>query len=121
MHEILVNIFGMLLIFTGTLDAIKYLIQGKKIAEAKSAKNFSRSFVLIALTNDIFKLIYGCVIYDAYIILTSLLALFTIIYMFYQIYLYYPYKYRNLNNFKRPNIFIYTWNSLLPNTKKNRL
>lgn len=120
-HIILVNIFGILLVFTGILDALKYGIQGYKIQKAKSAKNFSRQFMNFALGNDIVKLAYGIVIWDFYIVFTSILALVTMIYMWYQIYINYPYKYRNLRNFKKPNIFKYIWNSILPNNLRKRL
>lgn len=120
-HSILVNIFGILLICTGILDAAKYAIQGRKIQVAKSAKNFSRQFMNFALGNDIIKLAYGLIIWDFYIISTSLLALVTMIYMWYQIYLYYPYKKRGLLHFKRPNVFIYVINSLLPNSRRRKL
>ena len=120
-HKILVNLFGILLIATGILDAAKYAIQGRKIQVAKSAKNFSRQFMNFALGNDIIKLAYGLIIWDFYIVLTSILALVTMIYMWYQIYLWYPYRKRGLNNFKRPNILIYIINSLLPNRLRKRL
>jgi len=120
-HNILVNIFGILLIGTGVLDAAKYALQGYKIQKAKSAKNFSRQFMNFALSNDIVKLCYGIVIYDFYIILTSILALATMIYMWWEIYLWYPYKKRGLNNFRRPNILIYVINSLLPNSLRRKL
>jgi hypothetical protein len=120
-HKILVNVFGVLLICTGILDAAKYFIQGRKIQVAKSAKNFSRQFMNFALGNDIIKLMYGLIIWDFYIILTSILALVTMIYMWYEIYLHYPYKRRGLINFKRPNILIYVINSLLPNTLRKKL
>jgi hypothetical protein len=120
-HHQLINIFGMLLIGTGILDAAKYAIQGNKIQVAKSAKNFSRQFMNFALGNDLIKLAYGLIIWDFYIVLTSILALVTMIYMWYQIFLWYPYKKRGLNNFKRPNIFIYIINSLLPNSLRRKL
>jgi len=120
-HIILVNIFGLLLTFTGILDAAKYGLQGYKIQKAKSAKNFSRQFMNFALSNDLVKLAYGVVIWDFYIVLTSILALITMIYMWWQIFLWYPYRRRGLNGFRRPNIIIYVINSLLPNSLRRRL
>jgi hypothetical protein len=120
-HNILTNIFGVLLIGTGILDAAKYALQGHKIQIAKSAKNFSRQFMNFALGNDLIKLAYGIIIWDFYIVLTSVLALVTMIYMWYQIFLWYPYRKRGLINFKRPNIFIYVINSLLPNSLRRKL
>lgn len=120
-HNVLINVFGVLLIGTGILDAAKYALQGHKIQVAKSAKNFSRQFMNFALGNDLIKLAYGVIILDFYIVLTSILALVTMIYMWWQIYLWYPYKKRGLNNFKRPNVLIYIINSLLPNTLRKKL
>lgn len=120
-HEFLVNLFGILLIGTGILDAAKYAIQGRKIQLACSAKNFSRQFMNFSLGNNIIKLLYGVIIWDFYIVLTSILALVTMLYMWYQIYLYYQYRRRGLINFKRPNVFIYIWNSILPNRKRKKL
>jgi hypothetical protein len=120
-HNILTNIFGVLLIGTGILDAAKYALQGHKIQIAKSAKNFSRQFMNFALGNDLIKLAYGIIIWDFYIVLTSVLALVTMIYMWYQIFLWYPYRKRGLINFKRPSIFIYVINSLLPNSLRRKL
>lgn len=120
-HIILVNVFGILLIITGVFDAAKYALQGRKIQVAKSAKNFSRKFINFALVNDIVKLAYGVIIWDFYIVFTSILALVTILYMGYQIYLYYPYRNRGLKNFRRPNIIIYIINSLLPNCLRRKL
>jgi hypothetical protein len=74
-----------------------------------------------ALGNDLIKLIYGVVIWDFYIILTSVLALVTMIYMWWQIYKFYPYKKRGLIHFRKPNIFIYVINSLLPNSLRRKL
>lgn len=51
----------------------------------------------------------------------SLLALATSLELFWAIYLHYPYKYRNLLNFRRPNILKYIYNSFLPNKNCNRL
>jgi hypothetical protein len=47
--------------------------------------------------------------------------LFTMCYNFYIVYLFYPYKYRNLLNFKKPCIIIYIINALTPNCKRRRL
>ena len=120
-HTILVNVFGLLLIATSILDALKYELEARKIIEAKSAKNRSRKFINWALLNDLIKFGYGVVIFDFYIILTSVLSLITMCRMFYAQYLYYPYRFRGLTNFRRPNIFIYIINSWVPNSIRKRL
>lgn len=121
MCEFLTNIIGFVLIFTGVFDASKYAIQALKIQKAKSAKNFSRKFMNIAIGNDIIRIVYGLLIWDVYIVITGVLAFVTMMYMWWEIYLWYPYRYRNLINFKRPNVFVYLINSLLPNKIRKRL
>jgi hypothetical protein len=120
-HNILVNIFGALLIGTSILDALKYELEARKIIQAHSAKNRSRKFINWALLNDFVKLGYGIVIHDFYIITTSILSLITMCRMFYAQYLFYPYKHRGLNNFKRPSIATYLINSWMPNSLRKKL
>jgi hypothetical protein len=120
-HKILINIFGVLLVITSILDALKYEIQARKILQAKSSKNMSRRFINWALLNDLVKFSYGLIIWDFYIIFTSLLSLITMVRMWYAQYLFYPYRYRNLLNWKRPSIFIYFINSILPNSIRRKL
>jgi hypothetical protein len=120
-HTILVNIFGVLLIATSILDALKYELEARRIIEAKTSKNRSRKFINWALLNDVIKFGYGIVILDFYIILTSVLSLITMCRMFYAQYLFYPYKYRGLTNFKRPSLFVYIINSWMPNSLRRKL
>jgi hypothetical protein len=117
----LTNIIGFLFIITGCLDAIKYLWEASKVKNAKSAKTHSRKFINCALLNDIVKLAYGVCLMDIYIILTSIIAIFTMSYLWWQIFLWYPYKQRGLINFRRPNVFVYLINSILPNSLRRRL
>ena len=120
-NQTLQNVFGNILIFTSIFDAIKYTVQARKIQQIKSAKTMSRRFINWALSNDIIKLIYGIIIGDLYIILSSLLSLICMTHLWIVIYLYYPYKHRGLVNFKRPNVFLYFINSLIPNSLRKRL
>jgi hypothetical protein len=115
------NIIGIVFIMTGVLDALKYNWEARKVKESQSSKTHSRKFINCALLNDIIKLLYGICILDTYIILTSLIAIFTMCNLWWQIYLFYPYKYRNLKNWKRPNVFVYFINSLIPNIKRKHL
>jgi hypothetical protein len=115
------QIFGYLLILTSIFDAIKYSLQAAKIRHVRTAKAQSRKFINFAIINDIVKLGYGFVIYDFFIIVSSLLALFCMFDLWYTTYKYYPYKYRGLWNFRRPSIFLYLWNSLLPNRSRPKL
>jgi hypothetical protein len=115
------EIFGYLLILSSLLDAWKYLWQVSAIKKAGVAKGHSRKFLDAALLNHSVKVIYGIVISDIFIIISAILALVTTSYNFYILYLMYPYKNRGLKNFKRPNIFVYLWNSLLPNNIRKHL
>jgi hypothetical protein len=81
----------------------------------------SRRFINWALMNDLVKLVYGITILDLYIILSSILALGCMLHLWITIYIYYPYRMRGCMNFKRPNIFTYFINSILPNHLRKRL
>jgi hypothetical protein len=120
-HQILINIFGWLLILTSILDGWKYLWNAEAILQVGTSKGHSRKFLNVAILNDLIKLIYSITILDIFIFLSSLFALGTMLYNFYIQYITYPYKYRNLKNFKKPNIFIYFINSLIPNIKREHL
>lgn len=122
MNNILIkDIFGCLLIITSIFDALKYSLQARRIQKVKSAKSMSRKFINFALTNDFVKLGYGCIIHDLFIIFSSILALVCMLDLFWQIYWFYPYKMRGCINFHRPNILLYTINSILPNRIRKRL
>jgi len=115
------QIFGALLIFTSIFDALKYSIQARKVVHIGSAQAMSRNFINWALGNDIIKFFYGVVILDFYIILSSILALCCMMHLWIVVYMYYPYRMRGCPNFKRPNVFIYFINSVLPNSIRKRL
>lgn len=115
------EIFGILLITASLFDAWKYVWSAQAIYKAKSSKGHSRKFIMAALFNDVIKLIYGLIIFDVFIIISSLFALGTMFYFFYIQYLYYPYLKRGLINFHRPGLWKYFINSLIPNKKRKRL
>lgn len=110
-----------LLIFTSILDAVKYSIQSNKIKRIGTARGSSRKFINFAIFNDIVKLLYGVVIHDWFIIISSFIALICMLEMFWTIYKFYPYRMRGCLNFRKPNIFIYTLNSWMPNRIRRRL
>jgi hypothetical protein len=118
---IIKDFIGGLLIFSSIFDSWKYIWNAQSIQKIGTARGHSRKFINAALFNDLTKLSYGMVILDGFIVFSSILALGTMSYLFYTIYKYYPYKYRGLHNFKRPNIFIYFLNSVLPNQIRRRL
>jgi len=115
------NIIGGILIYTSILDGWKYIWSAQGIKKIKTARGHSRKFINAAIFNDIVKLIYGFVILDMYIIFSSMFALTTMIYNFWIIYIYYPYRCRGLQNFKRPPIYIFIINSIIPNRYRRRL
>jgi len=115
------QILGVALIITSIFDAIKYQWNANAIKRVGTARGHSRKFINAAILNDTIKLFYAIVIKDIFIIGSSLLALYTMFYLFWTIYKYYPYRKRGLHNFKRPNIFLYTFNSLLPNYIRRKL
>ena len=118
---VLKDFLGGLLIVTSIFDAIKYSLQARKIQREKTAKSMSRKFINFALMNDFVKLSYGITIGDLFIMFSSILALICMIDLWWQIYWWYPYRMRGCSNFKRPNIFLYTMNSILPNRLRKRL
>ena len=122
MNQIIIkDIFGFLLIITGIFDALKYTIQANKIHTSKNAKSMSRRFINFALLNDFVKFGYGFIIKDIFIMGSSILALICMLHLWWEIYWWYPYRCRGLQNFKRPNILLYLWNSITPNSIRKRL
>jgi lipid-A-disaccharide synthase-like uncharacterized protein len=118
------QILGILLIGTSILDSIKYTIQARKIQKEQTAKSMSRRFINFALLNDLVKLTYGIFIIDYFIIFSSILALICMIHLWWNIYIFYDYKHypREINIIiQRPNMFVYLWNSILPNQKRKHL
>lgn len=115
------ELFGILLVLTGILDALKYSIQAVKVAKQHSSKAMSRKFMVMALSNDLVKIVYSVLIWDVYIFISSVLALGCMLHLWWNVYYFYPYKQRGLANFKRPNIFYFTWNACIPNSIRPRL
>ena len=115
-------IFGILLTITGLLDAIKYYWEGKKIREVGTSRGHSRKFINAAIANDLVRIFYFIVISkDWYLIVSAGVAIFCMFYQFWTIYIYYPYRYRGLQNFKRPSLYVFVLNSLIPNKYRRRL
>ena len=115
------EIIGGLLVCTSLFDAWKYVWNAKSIVKIGTARGHSRKFINAAILNDTVKLSYGIVIFDIFIILSSILALGTMSFLFYTIYKFYPYRMRGCNNFRKPNLFIYIWNSIQPNYWRKKL
>ena len=125
--RILLEIVGFYLIWTGIFDAWKYHWQANAIRKLGTAKGQSRKFINCALHNDHIKIIYLTLSYfvygriDWFLIISSIIAIFTMTELWFVIYKYYPYRMRGCSNFKRPNIFLYTLNSIIPNKIRKRL
>ena len=115
------NIIQFLLIWAGFADAYKYSRLRQKIVRVKSSRSVSRMFSLIAIICDIIFVLYVLIIKDPFLIFVRGLALYTTVDLYYHVYLYYPFKTRNLNNFKRPNLWIFLLNTLEPNSTRQRL
>lgn len=122
MHNLIAKDFiGGLLIFSSIFDSWKYIWNAQSIQKIGTARGHSRKFINAALFNDLIKLSYGIVIWDIFIVLSSILALITMNYLFWTIYKFYPYRMRGCINFKRPNILLYFWNSITPNQIRRKL
>jgi hypothetical protein len=116
------EIAGMIIVIWGYLDGYKYHLEARKIREVKTARGHSRKFINIALGNDLTRFFYFIFIdKNVYVLLTTIIALVFMIEMWLEIYKYYPYRYKHLKNFKRPNVVVYFINSLLPNSIRKKL
>jgi hypothetical protein len=118
---LLKDIVGSVLVVTSIFDAIKYTLQANKIRHTKNAKSQSRKFINFAIVNDIVKFYYGVIILDWFIIVSAILAIICMLDLWITTYRFYPYKMRGCLNFKRPSVFIYLVNSILPNRLRKRL
>jgi hypothetical protein len=114
-------VIGFIFIISGIFDSWKYHWESDKIREVKTAKGHSRKFINVAILSDLVKLFYAICINDLFITFSACVALGFMIELFVMIYFYYPYKHRKAIDFVRPNIFIYTINSLLPNKIRRKL
>lgn len=124
--QILINIIGIIMVFSGILDAVKYHWQARAIRHVGIAKGHSRKFINAALFNDIVKIIYLVLVgmllkCDWYLLISALLAIVFMLELWITIYNYYPYRMRGCCNFKKPNIIIYFINSLTPNKLRKKL
>ena len=113
---------GWLLIAWGYFDGVKYHFQAQSIRKVQIAKGHSRKFINFALGNNFYRFFYFIVIdRNYYVLATTIIALIFMFELFWTIYIYYPYRYRNLMNWKRPSLYRYFINSLLPNSIRKKL
>ena len=106
-------------------DALKYHLQARKIVHVRTAKSQSRVFIVISFIGDIFLIAYAAfVTHDPVIFLTTIIAMICIWELFIVTYLFYDYRHYPCTKsitYTRPNIFIYIWNSILPNSRRKHL
>lgn len=120
-NSLLFNLLGGLLVIFGILDGLKYHWLAVSVRKVKTAKGQSRKFVNAALGKDIIMFTYLFFKPDWYLLLMTLIGFIFTIELMITVYYLYPYRYRNLLNFHRPNFAIYFINSLLPNRIRKRL
>jgi hypothetical protein len=119
--DILFNILGFFVVVFGVLDGLKYHWLAESIKKAKTARGQSRKFVNAAIGKDLVLFAYLAFKPDWYLILMTFIGFIFTVELLFTIYNFYPYRYRNLLNFKKPNFFIYLINSLQLNCFRKRL
>ena len=119
---IVTEILRWLVLLSGILDSWKYKLLSNKIARLKTSREHSRTFLNISIFNRILLLLYSYFILNDWVVTWScIIALYTLIEAFYTMFVFYPYYKRGLKNFKRPSLWKYTLNSLIPNHIRQRL
>lgn len=121
MYILFTQIIGVALIVSGIYDGWKYHWLAIAIRKAGTAKGQSRKFVNAALAKDVTIFLYMILKFDLYILLMTFVGFVFTIELLITIYYFYPYRYRNLNNFKRPSFWIYFINSCISNKIRKRL
>jgi len=120
--DILLQILRYSLFIMGIWDAYKYKLMSNKIAKLKSSKEHSRTFLNGSIFYRILLWLYAWLVLDDWVLTwTCTFALYTLLEAFYTMYNHYPYKTRGFSNFKRPSLWVYTINSLIPNKWRKRL
>ena len=119
--DVFTKAIGGALIISGIYDGYKYHWLAVAIRKAGTAKGQSRKFVNAALVKDIVIFLYMILKFDVYILLMTFVGFVFTIELLITIYYYYPYRLRNLNNFKRPSFLIYFINSCISNKIRKRL
>lgn len=122
MEDTLIYILKLSVLFTGILDSWKYKFLTQKVSRLKSSREISRKFINISILKN-FVLLIACWVYlnDWAVMWSCIFSLYTGAEAFHAVYLHYPYKKRGLKNFKRPSIFKYFVNSVMPNKFTKRL
>lgn len=120
--ELVIEILRWAVFITGALDAYKYKFLVQKISRLKSSREISRKFINVSILKNLVLLVASVTYLNDWAVMWAcIISLYTGCEAFYYVYLYYPYKTRGLKNFKRPPLWKYLWNSLLPNDIRERL
>lgn len=121
LEVVVADALGVLLVITGIFDAYKYHWGAKAIRKVKTAKGHSRKFMNAAISNDATRILYLAFRWDAFLMISSLLAIVCMLEMWWALYWFYPYRRRKQKNFKRPGLVKYIINSLQSNKTRKRL
>ena len=117
-----IDLWGIGLLFVRFMDGYKYHIEARSLKKAGVAKGRSRKFINYAWTADAYMIVYLIRhAIDWYLLVSFIMAIFFMTEYWISLYKMYPYRMRGCSNFKRPNIFIYLVNSILPNKLRKRL
>ena len=119
--EQLKEILGFILIISGLCNGVRYHWSASSIRKANTAKGHSRKSMNTGIADDFVRFLYGFAAQDLFIIISAFVCLAFMIEKWYIIYYFYPFKRRGLLNFKRPSLWKYFINSLIPNKKRPRL
>jgi hypothetical protein len=119
--DLFTKFVGLGLIISGIYDGYKYHWLACAIRKVGTAKGQSRKFANAAIVKDLFIFAYMILKFDLYILLMTFVGFVFTIEVLITIYYFYPYKYRNLLNFKRPSFWKYFINSCQPNKTRKRL
>lgn len=115
-------IFSIAVFIAGILDAFKQRFLTKKVLRYKSTKGVSRMFINVSIFHKILLTAWAVFyLHDWVVSISSLVALVTTLELWWVTFLNYPYIGRGRFGFKRPNIFYYVYNSLLPNVIAKRI
>lgn len=118
----ILQIFSWMVLVASIFDSYKYKFLSYKISKLKSSGEISRKFINISILYRILLLIYSYfILHDWVITWSCIIALYTLFETFYFVYTYYPYRQRGLKNFRKPSLLKYIWNSILPNSIRQKL
>jgi len=111
-----------LVLITGIADAFKYKLLAEKVGRLKSSREISRNFINISLLKNFVLFLWAYFFLKDWAVTWScLISLWTGGEAFIVVYKNYPYRMRGMKNFKRPSIWTYTLNSIIPNKNRKRL